>query len=288
MMNLTKITGCALMALAFSTVTATAAVYEGFEGLTVDASLNGQGAGTGWSGTWSTQDRDVTVRSGGLSYANGDVSHDGGDRHIEVNITPAASGATDKLRGVFARNLGSSIALEPGAVWYISFLTQIDSQTADHFEPIVAVGNPGSGNRLSGAGIVGSTWTDAQSGAYIGESSNTGPNVAENVTHLLVAKISAEVDPGDSTLKFFRSELFLNPDSTTEPATPDATKTKFNGSTADVQEIYSFVKVGDGNGGLWLVDDIRVGTSYSDVVVPEPASLALLGLGGLLAIGRRR
>jgi hypothetical protein len=36
------------------------------------------------------------------------------------------------------------------------------------------------------------------------------------------------------------------------------------------------------------VDAIRIGDSYSDVVVPEPASLALMGLGGLLMLRRRR
>lgn len=36
------------------------------------------------------------------------------------------------------------------------------------------------------------------------------------------------------------------------------------------------------------IDDIRIGTEFSDVVVPEPSSLALLGLGGLAMVRRRR
>ena len=35
-------------------------------------------------------------------------------------------------------------------------------------------------------------------------------------------------------------------------------------------------------------DEIRFGTSLQSVVIPEPASLALLGLGGLLLVRRRR
>jgi len=37
------------------------------------------------------------------------------------------------------------------------------------------------------------------------------------------------------------------------------------------------------------VDEIRIGTTLADVIpVPEPASVALLGLGGLMLLRRRR
>lgn len=36
------------------------------------------------------------------------------------------------------------------------------------------------------------------------------------------------------------------------------------------------------------MDEIRVGTTWGDTVVPEPTSLALLGLGSLVAVRRRR
>ena len=37
-----------------------------------------------------------------------------------------------------------------------------------------------------------------------------------------------------------------------------------------------------------FVDEFRFGTELSDVVIPEPASLALLGLGGLMLLPRRK
>ncbi|MFP4144338.1 MAG: PEP-CTERM sorting domain-containing protein [Phycisphaeraceae bacterium] len=36
------------------------------------------------------------------------------------------------------------------------------------------------------------------------------------------------------------------------------------------------------------VDEFKAGTAFGDVAVPEPASLGLLGLGGLMLLGRRR
>ena len=35
-------------------------------------------------------------------------------------------------------------------------------------------------------------------------------------------------------------------------------------------------------------DEFRFGTTMYDVVVPEPAALTMLGVGGLLVLGRRR
>jgi hypothetical protein len=44
-----------------------------------------------------------------------------------------------------------------------------------------------------------------------------------------------------------------------------------------------------GSPGRAIYDAIRLGDTYADVTnVPEPASLALIGLGGVLMLGRRR
>lgn len=76
-------------------------------------------------------------------------------------------------------------------------------------------------------------------------------------------------------------------DPTDESDTPDIQTTKDLGYTelAAVQmwyANYNFANTDD-----TYIDDLRIGSSFQSVI-PEPSSLALLGLGGLLIIRRRR
>jgi hypothetical protein len=82
--------------------------------------------------------------------------------------------------------------------------------------------------------------------------------------------------------------LFVNPGSLTEPAVADAVSSVDSGiaSVANFVARSAFHEPGD----TFVIDQIAIGTAWSDVVVPEPSTLALsiTGLCGLSGLGRRR
>ena len=77
------------------------------------------------------------------------------------------------------------------------------------------------------------------------------------------------------------SELWLNPTLETDPKI-----THTGGSTGTLIEAFALRQSNDYT-GMQMVDNIFVGNTFVDVVVPEPTSLLLLGLGGLMLIRRR-
>ena len=77
------------------------------------------------------------------------------------------------------------------------------------------------------------------------------------------------------------SELWLNPTLETDPKI-----THTAGSTGTLISAFALRQSNDYT-GMQMVDNIFVGNTFGDVVVPEPTSLLLLGLGGLMLIRRR-
>ena len=78
------------------------------------------------------------------------------------------------------------------------------------------------------------------------------------------------------------SELWLNPTVQTDPSI-----THTGASTGDLIEAFSLRQSNDYT-GFQGIDNLFVGRTFRDVVIPAPASLALLGLGGFVAARRRR
>ena len=115
---------------------------------------------------------------------------------------------------------------------------------------------------------------------------DTGISVAaDGSTYLFLVR--AEVGPGDDSDRQGEVDFWFDPQDTSSVAalgSPDytATDSKFGRGDNAFDEItvnFSFQS---------RVDEFRMGTTLDSVIIAEPASLALLGLGGLLLVRRRR
>ena len=220
--------------------------------------------------------RTYTVTTGGLSYSNGGVNHGGGDQRLvlgrtgtgtfsaaHVNFTP-----TDSDHIYFSFLLRYAAANTTNSMFFaLSDTVSLNKSAASVF-----VGNPNSFQARA--------YPDSPD-IVDAETDNFG-NPSPNTTYLMVGKLSK----ADPTGNYDRFQLLANPDSLTEPATWGGT-VDMDMTIDSIDRLYFFI---GGSSNDFQMDDIRVGTSYDSVVIPEPGTLVLLGvaLGAALLAHRRR
>ena len=242
--------------------------YEGFS-YTAGSLLNGQNGGTGaWNSTWAEYTNfngekvNDTISATSLSYASG----------IHTLLTSGGALSSTGITSDDVRSFTSG-----ATVVYISFLMRHDtvgSPVPQDYGGLTIdgtlgggssyfVGDPGASDFIS-AGIAGSDASLVQSTTTL----NLGSVV------FLVARITINAMNNNDPLR-----LYINP----VPGSSEASNTNFiNKNGLDIGTAVTGVEFISGTNANWTFDELRVGTTFEDVVteVPPPATTGVAASDG--------
>lgn len=293
--------GLGLMLVANS-ASADALIYEGFE--VGDGTLTGNLGGLGLSGSWISNS---LTTAGSLSYGSLETSGgrqvvNSGTQFNKGNISPGTTLS------------GAGLMADGAELWMSVLINNIDlngTPASDDNRTYVAFGagdsdgfdrvgdGVGGGFTLalnketfSGQGVINvQAWNDGgQGGTEPGATrgTNSAANIASAGTIFAVGKFTwGAFGVTDDTFELYLPGTDLVLGSAVTSMTADFDQLGI-GIADDAFDTISF-SGGRSQNGTPEVDEIRFGASYADVSpVPEPGSLALMGLGGLMIARRRR
>lgn len=242
--------------------------------------LSGASGGTGWSGNWVTHATPrFAVVSGNLAYPAGSPIGATGNSLARTDATGQSSAAT--------RTYNAS-TLFGGDMWF-SFLVEPSSSNTGsdlRLQPL-ARSNSNAGNFNGGLGVFASG-ADKTIQARIGSTQGNNVPLPDNQSTLVVGRVSLPGALGGSATV----DIWLNPDQTFAPlGTPDSTVTVANlGSATGAGGLGEFNTAYFRYGLGWAggLDELRVGTSFAAVAMPEPTRAMLLMIAALGLLARRR
>jgi hypothetical protein len=270
--------------LSSATVQAAVLSHDSFSGYTAgELPDNAAPAVTGYTGNWTatnfgSQQPSITV--GSLVYSDAQYAGSSGDRvTVPTNITGGEITATNS--GRVYRSLDSTLAVTSttqGAL-YLSFLFQSGQETgATTYQTLhLNQGTNGDANRAFDLGI-------STNGGFNGLQYNFGVNGAYTGTG-----VATDTTVRLFVVKFDLSSVAASDNVTvwTNPTLGGVGDPAGGVTVSGVDLAWDTLMFSDyeGNSAAW--DEVRFGTDFNSVTVPEPAT-ALLGGIGLLALLRRR
>jgi hypothetical protein len=286
-----------------SSVHATLVAYEGFDYPVAVDGLAGQAGGTGFINAWDNVANDGEIVAPVLNYTDGTgkmlvtsgnmAQMDGSAAGNSINFRTLDTSTYSSATVLYASFLGQKVASGLG--------TQLDSRAVNlAFFGAGENISVGHGTNFPAGGVGGSgqyNW-----GHFWGGNGGNGTGAGTvdtysgvNAQTAVFAVLKIELNLNGGLDQF---TLYLDPSLATESGnTPSATviSTQDRGATMDL--IVSRLRPFGGNtnaangAGILNLDEIRLGTEWSDVtpfVVPEPTTAALGGLAALGLMRRRR
>ncbi len=282
------ISGAALAVSLVIPAQASLLTIESFD-YTAGANISGQSGGSGWRSpsnpTWTTNGTTGTVASPGLQYtdANADysaflavgntasLSNERNIRFLDIDTGGVYDNAGLRGAGNYIGGTGVD-----GDLWGSFMFTASDYSASGAytlFNLFTTAGGDGLAIRQSSAGsnfqLTNATATVIGTGSIaLGSLSTTAPN-------LIVYKYGFDSAANSDTF-----EVWLNPETAGDAADITLSGANLALNNIEIREVL-------GNVALSL-DEIRLGTEFTDVVpIPEPTSAALV-LGGLSLLALRR
>ena len=266
----------AMATLAFTGASASAAM--------VAADLNTGGTETGFSGGWQGSSNVFIVDANDLTYANYAITQTGTTQRVYACNTAHP----DRMD---SRDLAAAMS---GEMWFSAL---VNVPTGANFaglafdsDPWNSSGSAKYSHQLSELRVVLTTSqlvVDMDGGMPPTATGTETGTFAADTTHLILG--SMNVGAGNDTLS-----VWVDPDVNAAGGPGGLPTANFTSTTVDFMD--SIVRIGvplswDGTtspnvDAIWLSD---TATAFEDVTgVPEPATLALLAAGGLMALRRRR
>jgi hypothetical protein len=261
---------------------ATLIAYEGFD-YTNSIPLSGMSGGTGWGLAWSTNG---SAASGGII----------GSSSLSNSVSLAATGLshTNGNGTIYARQLASMLGNESArTVWFSCLFLGGNAATPNEsrlgfYGGVTDGGLPGGYTATASGGLphpvrVGRAATGADefslyNASTIVPSAVAIPRGATNAAAFLLLKFDLNGDTNTADTV----ELWVNPNPSLGTNGLGAAHASWNAADLDV---INGIRFQSGNAGNFLVDEIRIGTTFEDVapiaVVVVPTLQASL-LGGSL------